>query len=104
MLCERAEDVKVRTVETKASMMKMLAEESGVAYGDIERLPKMRYDMGKYEPSGKGRPAETATPVWYESRCDKHGKFIVIYSFNVYSMSGKQMEVYKKIKEAWNNV
>lgn len=92
----------MRTIDTKHKMMNRLSKATGISVRRMELLPKIRYDLGKYDVNGKGSPAETDTPIWYENRSDKHGKHIVIFCFNNWRVHESDKATIKTLKDAWN--
>lgn len=64
---------------------------------------KFRYDLGKYDPSSKGKPAQTKKPIWYENRSDRYGPYIVICTVNEDWITDFEKGIWEAAVKVWNN-
>lgn len=55
---------------------------------------KFKYCTGKYDPSGKNKPHDKDSMIWYESRRDEWGPHIILYTVYENDITNKLTEIY----------
>jgi len=63
-----------------------------------------KYCTGKYSPTNKGKDFITSKPIWYVTRSDKDGSYLLFMNVDERLLTDEEKITYKRIVAIWMGV